>query len=88
MTLPSPIPPRGRAGALTLRIKRLYRPVVGRLWWLQYGEWQDSNGAVCIATGTGRRTFKVMWEESFATYMEADKRRHECGISVLEWEVA
>ena len=54
-----------------LRIRRLYRSPIGWRWWLQLGEWHTSEGAVAIATGQGRRTFKVEWEEFYDTRNEA-----------------
>lgn len=58
----------------TRRIIRLYRPVVGWRWWVQLGEWMDSSGAVKIATGRGRRTFRVDREEPFGSREEAEAR--------------
>jgi hypothetical protein len=62
-----------------LRIRRLYRPLIGWRWYLQLGEWHESDGAVAIATGAGRRTFKVDWEEFYDTRIEAILGSRELG---------
>lgn len=53
------------------RVVKLYRPAVGSLWWLQSGEWIETNGAMGIATGRPKRRFVVNWEASFRTHEDA-----------------
>jgi hypothetical protein len=57
---------------LFYRIRKLYRPVIGWRWWLQFGAWYESSGSVFTATGRGRRTFIVDFEEGYDTKAEAE----------------
>jgi hypothetical protein len=63
------------------RIVELYRPQTGKGWWLQCGEWFDSDGAVAVATGKGRRFFKVNWEEPYPSRAAAESRLSEEALS-------